>query len=162
MPRSQKAPSAKRCIKTCDNRKSHGTRARPVRKHRAPKGALRPRPRRNRLTNNPTSESIERQRCIKTDNAQDIVAKHILVRKHRAPKGALRLTDLHARTRQSLNRQQAPSAKRCIKTLLTIPRLWVYVVGQKAPSAKRCIKTSPRSPRDCKSWSESTERQKVH
>ena len=88
---SQKAPSAKRCIKTAILRNtvrysSH------VRKHRAPKGAL-------------------RRRVGAVDEG------HVVgVRKHRAPKGALRQqhpTDTQAGLEE---RQKAPSAKRCIKT----------------------------------------------
>ena len=62
----QKAPSAKRCIKTEGGRVARVREDR-VRKHRAPKGAL-------RLTKHET------------------VHNNLLVRKHRAPKGALRLS----------------------------------------------------------------------
>ena len=88
----QKAPSAKRCIKTCPH-PSRRCRGQPcVRKHRAPKGALRP-------------------GALSTRSSCDCP-----VRKHQAPKGALRRllagvvhVDLH-------RRQKAPSAKRCITT----------------------------------------------
>ena len=87
----QKAPSAKRCIKTALSilvRMGSFF----VRKHRAPKGAL-------RLVGECVPRVGER-----------------LVRKHRAPKGALRLL---ARVLHVLRfpRQKAPSAKRCIKTI---------------------------------------------
>ena len=63
----QKAPSAKRCIKTLVHKLETTLPTACVRKHRAPKGALRLR---------------------RTDHGyQD----HCPVRKHRAPKGALRL-----------------------------------------------------------------------
>ena len=86
----QKAPSAKRCIKTALS--SPAGRFQCVRKHRAPKGALRP------------HFAYLRERGA------------LGVRKHRAPKGALRL--IHAARRQFLceGSQKAPSAKRCIKT----------------------------------------------
>ena len=86
------------------------------------------------------------------------------VRKHRAPKGALRLAESVADALYDVVSQKAPSAKRCIKTCSCVP-LWPWaLLRQKAPSAKRCIKTNMRA--DCEaiasSWSESTERQKVH
>ena len=65
-----------------------------------------------------------------------------LVRKHRAPKGALRPQEtVHAPT-SAPSGQKAPSAKRCIKTVTQMSVfLGVAWSGQKAPSAKRCIKT---------------------
>ena len=63
-----------------------------VRKHRAPKGALR--------------------RCANDDGA----ALGLLVRKHRAPKGALRQSKKDTGAPQPVHSQKAPSAKRCIKT----------------------------------------------
>ena len=94
-----------------------------VRKHRAPKGALRHRIRDAHL-------------CIATDN----------VRKHRAPNGALRRLDNRAARVQSPAGQKAPSAKRCIKTarIASWPNIFL---SQKAPSAKRCIKTFPGNQR---------------
>ena len=139
-------------------------RPRGVRKHRAPKGALRP---------------------IEDDglNANAVVT----VRKHRAPKGALRLIR-SVLADDARPRQKAPSAKRCIKTMdddgyaltATLVRKHRAPKGalrhdsryhrgpagkesQKAPSAKRCIKTaSPPGGWFGFRWSESTERQKVH
>ena len=91
-----------------------------VRKHRAPKGALRPW--------SGTSDT----------------APPAWVRKHRAPKGALRPADHRDFNRLTFTRQKAPSAKRCIKTN---QRRTQHVAGhrQKAPSAKRCIKTPSMS-----------------
>ena len=88
----QKAPSAKRCIKTSTTRAATAT-ARRVRKHRAPNGAL---------------------RQSKLDDV--LLAFSFSVRKHRAPNGALRPfrhTEHHELTDLG---QKAPSAKRCIKT----------------------------------------------
>ena len=163
-----------------------GATRRAVRKHRAPKGALR------RL-----SPKVREHESV--------------VRKHRAPKGALRLTICEVKAEHWL-RQKAPSAKRCIKTRGScdcssqLPGVrehrapkgalrpwWRYLSrwgwgwvrkhqapkgalrldglnsialrldGQKAPSAIRCIKTkcvcSRTSP---PGMSESTKRHKVH
>ena len=85
----QKAPSAKRCIKTGSARQSHSG-GRCVRKHRAPKGALR----------------------LQQDKP---LAIPLCVRKHRAPNGALRRKPGHC-PKYWRTRQKAPSAKRCIKT----------------------------------------------
>ena len=63
-----------------------------VRKHRAPKGALRL----------PIVASQRQGACV--------------VRKHRAPKGALRPLEAGARHPPVTTSQKAPSAKRCIKT----------------------------------------------
>ena len=135
----QKAPSAKRCIKTdCLNRLpgSKGT----VRKHRAPKGALRP-------SQPPSSQPIPR------------------VRKHRAPKGALRPRFL-PRYACAYLRQKAPSAIRCIKTLSSRPHggLSGNVRKHRAPNGALrqwppscCFVVDMDYPA-----SESTERQKVH
>ena len=89
--RCQKAPSAKRCIKTVSDI-GVTVLIRRARKHRAPKGALR------LLTL--------------------IVIQFVYVpaRKHRAPKGALRLIGHLGQTVGVAHSQKAPSAKRCIKT----------------------------------------------
>ena len=87
----QKAPSAKWCIKTMLILGAGTVIFRFVRKHRAPKGAL-------RLFQTSTD----------FDNA-------VLVRKHRAPKGALRHSRTFFKTFEVAS-QKAPSAKRCIKT----------------------------------------------
>ena len=91
-----------------------------VRKHRAPKGALR------------------------LGVVGDVWEKRKIVRKHRAPKGALRPTaeNVYPLTTQ---RQKAPSANRCIKTLSPAISGSKMLMRQKAPSAKRCIKTPRRS-----------------
>ena len=80
---SQKAPSAKRCIKTGCSSPLRSTRRR-VRKHRAPKGALRP-----GATPFPRPTSP------------------LSVRKHRAPKGALRRSSNEERTRRSVRRSES-------------------------------------------------------
>ena len=94
-----------------------------VRKHRAPKGALRP-------------------------VIEDTLADHVhAVRKHRAPKGALRLETLNRTNNPLNNRQKAPSAIRCIKTHRSgRPGRGERECRQKAPSAKRCIKTATTFP----------------
>ena len=136
-----------------------------VRKHRAPKGAL-------RLGLDRAAADDEE---VRKHRAPKGALRHVLncvlgsrlgnVRKHRAPKGALRLTaSVRAKARVC---QKAPSAKRCIKTHPSPPathpahpvrkhrapkgalRPDALTVGsrstqgQKAPSNKRCIKTSP-------------------
>ena len=63
------------------------------------------------------------------------------VRKHRAPKGALRQQDSVPVPVLAWDRQKAPSAKRCIKTIKANEGDGLSKVGEKAPSAKRCIKT---------------------
>ena len=134
-----------------------------VRKHRAPKGAL-------RRPSGKTSTGLLQ-----------------LVGKHRAPKGALRnhveyairpiggngqktpsakrcikTACGHAGYRQRWC-QKAPSAKRCIKTVNTQLLGTSHATSQKAPSAKRCIKTKPTGQAYAVlTLSESTERQKVH
>ena len=57
----QKAPSAKRCIKTYDYHQTSSVRSRQVRKHRAPKCALRRGKRCTRREIDTRSESTERQ-----------------------------------------------------------------------------------------------------
>ena len=167
----QKAPSAKRCIKTpagildCDRRQR-------VRKHRAPKGALRQqRPRCSRDSCS-GQKAPSAKRCIKTwsvdaDGLVSVVRKHRApkgalrqdsdgdvrrgldgVRKHRAPKGALRL-DCSGLPCTNIPGQKAPSAKRYIKTSRS-SRMRGLRPCQKAPSAKRCIKTT--LPWSYRSW----------
>ena len=86
----QKAPSAKRCIKTTD-RPGGSTSLLRVRKHRAPKGALR-RARRLLVLRSrfPRQKAPSAKRCIKTDSPRAELLAVQAVRKHRAPKGALR------------------------------------------------------------------------
>ena len=92
----------------------------PVRKNRAPKGALR----RIRI------ELVELQdwlsqiapsakRCIKTGARSPTGSRSIGgVRKHQAPKGAFRPILNTNLVNQSVTRQKAPSAKRCIKAAM--------------------------------------------
>ena len=108
----QKAPSTKRCIKTCSTIRAMCPVI--VRRHRAPNGAL-------RLF------------------LEVIFFPFSFVRKHRAPKGALR-HQCTWRFPCHPGRQKAPSAKRYIKTLVAL-NWWCGSLSQNAPSAKRCIKT---------------------
>ena len=143
-----------------------GATRRAVRKHRAPKGALR------RLfieISNSAIRFVRKHRAPKGALRLRISFSSLLaspfVRKHRAPKGALRPMMFSCVGRILFPGQKAPSAKRCIKT--EIPRCiaslrirvrkhrapkgalrrhavhccTVLDVSQKAPSAKRCIKT---------------------
>ena len=88
----QKAPSAKRCIKTILEllfifvRHGDGQKA-------------------------PSAK-----RCIKTWNCLPVAVHSPSVRKHRAPKGALRHEAAIVPTLVVVVDQKAPSAKRCIKT----------------------------------------------
>ena len=86
---SQKAPSAKRCIKTklVDE---NDVRLNLVRKHRAPKGALRPVKAGSNLIDVAGQKAPSAKRCIKTTDHLVSQAANLRVRKHRAPKGALR------------------------------------------------------------------------
>ena len=113
---SQKAPSAKRCIKTTrlDMRR---TPLAGVRKHRAPNYALRPTSRSGKVRRKP------------------------VVRKHRAPNGALRQVLPQRSVVDVVPSQKAPSAKWCIKTKHTMTTAEMPRHRQKVPSAKRCIKT---------------------
>mgnify|MGYP000925609193 CR=1 FL=1 len=166
----QKAPSAKRRIKT-----GHLPRItqppRTVRKHRAPKGALRPR----RIGHHSTptgrcQKAPSAKRRIKTHRSSASHGSQEEVRKHRAPKGALRLVISRSTPSAPTFCQKAPSAKRRIKTVLSealldfgrgvvrkhrapkgalrLARLRDFALRvadcQKAPSAKRRIKTAPR------------------
>ena len=167
----QKAPSAKRCIKTPD-RRSCSPCGWTVRKHRAPKGAL-------RLVNGPEllGDALPRQkapsakRCIKTRWNWLTLGDNATVRKHRAPKGALR----RKKSRRPCNDIPDVRKHRAPKGALRLRRRLIFVVGgcrrvrkhrapkgafrqhcrwriqtrqialrQKAPSAKRCIKTIRR------------------
>ena len=136
---SQKGPSAKRCIKTCE-REAPGSHGHTVRKHRAPKGAF-------------------RRSC---DDVRDLT--RAIVRKRRAPKGALRRflgVNPMMRPRQ-VRKHRAP--KGALRQPQPANLDGPNASSQKAPSAKRCIKTSrPNASAACRARSsESTERQKVH
>ena len=115
---SQKAPSAKRCIKTHLNAFGEHCVEHNVRKHRAPKGALRPfQIFLVQTLVNEGQKAPSAKRCIKTGRIQvKPFPSRRLVRKHRAPKGALRRRTRSPRGYQRPCCQKAPSAKRCIKT----------------------------------------------
>ena len=140
--RRQKAPSAKRCIKTRQARVYPCPAWQRVRKHRAPKGALRLSSREAARTAPPGS-----------------------VTKHRAPKGALRQVPFaHSRINVILG-HKAPSAKRCIKTHLLAVRLLsrrLLVTKHRAPKGalRHCVCVATELV-PCPE-SQSTERQKVH
>ena len=114
-----------------------------VRKHRAPKGALRHSRTFFKTFEVASQKAPSAKRCIKTPRHG--LSKHQThqVRKHRAPKGALRLRSPLALPSRRIPGQKAPSAKRCIKTKAERAKN-AAERGQKAPSAKRCIKTTRR------------------
>ena len=89
---SQKAPSAKRCIKTIQGS---------VPLH----------------INNRQSESTEHQKVHYVILLNPLEAVLLLVRKHRAPKGALRPRSNERNQCALTLGQKSPSAKRCTKTL---------------------------------------------
>ena len=87
------AARTKRCIKTAKSSSLDHRRSR-VRKHRAPKGALRRIRVKLRVINDGLGQKApSAKRCIKTDRAHNPEDVKDCVRKHRAPKGALRLTE---------------------------------------------------------------------
>ena len=159
--RKHRAP--KGALRHC-RRSSPAPRSSTVRKHRAPKGALRP-PQGRFLRRDLGRVRKHRapKGALRLEGAVRDGAVRSCVRKHRAPKGALRHTSSRAHPSDFLAGQKAPSAKRCIKTS-AFPSTRRTGPRQKAPSAKRCIKTiapdSAGGPHA--SVSESTERQKVH
>ena len=110
-----------------------------VRKHRAPKGAL-------RLGN------------------QHVRGELLHVRKHRAPKGALRLDERAVTLGKLLDVRKHRAPKGALRPLFDIGYTCHTFDGQKAPSAKRCIKTGQAGKLQAlrRVESESTERQKVH
>ena len=134
-----------------------------VRKHRAPKGALRPASRPIGVTPRLGQKAPSAKRCIKTCWRLRCSACRSTVRKHRAPKGALRPLTAASLTSLQNSGQKAPSAKRCIKT----PR-------EKDPSAYLIPVRKHRAPKGALRpgiarlleaglhGSESTEHQKVH
>ena len=116
-PGRQKAPSAKRCIKTKLTTKTVDI-------------------------DGLGQKAPSAKRCIKTARSGGTIAgARLSVRKHRAPKGALRLKYSPLHLTPSEIRQKAPSAKRCIKTQNDLSVDVLIHARQKAPSAKRCIKT---------------------
>ena len=124
----QKAPSAKRCIKTCSSSRSTSSHSPPCQK------------------------ALSAKRCIKTRcRSSPTMRRGTRVRKHRAPKGALRQSAFVCGN-GVVARQKAPSAKRCIETHVHVEHVAEFDLRQKAPSAKRCIKTCKRSQSsDCRS-----------
>ena len=112
----QKAPSAKRCIKTTSPLEPISHRFFSVREHRAPKGALRRKANHLSCQSSRCQRAPSAKRCIKTRAAQS-GSLCLPVREHRAPKGALR-NETHAPSPAACpHRQKAPSTKRCIKTI---------------------------------------------
>ena len=137
---SQKAPSAKRRIKTLV-RDGVIDRLSIVRKHRAPKGALRPG---GRISYEVTL-TVRKHRAPKGAlrlllSGSWCVFLCWFVRKHRAPKGALRPGSLAwlEYTRPSVRKHRAP--KGALRLVARGDRL-TDDTRQKAPSAKRRIKT---------------------
>ena len=86
----QIAPSAKRCIKTTRCPVVVNELRSSVRKHRAPKGALRRACPNGRRHHSMGQKAPSAKRCIKTVRREVLVYGLCNVRKHRAPKGALR------------------------------------------------------------------------
>ena len=166
---SQKAPSAKRCIKTkVWTPSGNVTVAVCVRKHRAPKGALRPRPRRghghcprrvrkhrapesfacNSFSSNFNERRIPRHLNGAASSLEGVEAElHATFSSNpprSAPKGALRLLlkISVALTQMLVRKHQAP--KGALRLAVGDAPVAVGGVCQKAPSAKRCIKTRTR------------------
>ena len=157
----QKAPSAKRCIKTCQDVCQSGAWL-AVRKHRAPRGALRQRPVQGCFNFVTSQKAPSAKRCIKTGHKNRPHQHVTLVRKHRAPKGALRRRQRATPLRRRATHQKAPSAKRCIKIVQKPrPRWSVGVRKHRAPKGA-LRRESPTQRSNERSESESTERQTVH
>ena len=137
----QKAPSAKRCIKTARSRSRRDDGSRRVRKRRAPKGAL-------RLSPAPTTR--KEQLC--------------LVRKRRAPKGALRQVTPGKSDVLTSAGQKAPSAKRCIKTHHQFPFNDERMFQSESTERQKVHQDQDRrrTLASRRAASDSTERQKVH
>ena len=136
----QKAPSAKRCIKTWLTHNARARRNRWVRKHRAPKGGLRQPSPSSSGSRCPVRKHRAPKGALRRPSGKTSTGLLQLVGKHRAPKGALRNHVEYAIRPIGGNGQNTPSAKRCIKTACGhagYRQRWC----QKAPSAKRCIKT---------------------
>ena len=159
----QKAPRAKRCIKICRQRPARQPAYR-VRKHRAPKGALR----RNVLSQVRFLVEGEKppsaKRCIKTRKYRTMRCASSHVRKHRAPKGALRPPAMPSTSHFSFSVRKHLAPKGALRREPPVRQCSRANDSQKAPSAKRCIKTRHGwcQPRLCCPGSESTEHQKVH
>ena len=110
----QKAPSAKKCIKT-DYGTPRGQRPQ-IGKHRAPKSALRLG---EHAMNAHKTYHVRKHRApngaLRPTDPPRNTTQRIAVRKHLAPKGTLR-QHAHVLLRRHDTRQKAPSSKRCIKT----------------------------------------------
>ena len=149
----QKAPSAKRCIKTCSSSRSTSSHSPPCQKALSAKRCIKTRCRSSptmrrgtRVRKRRAPKGALRQRCLNR-----VVTPVSCVRKHRAPKGALRQSAFVCGN-GVVARQKAPSAKRCIETHVHVEHVAEFDLRQKAPSAKRCIKTCKRSQSsDCRS-----------
>ena len=112
----QKAPSAKRRIKTATGR---SCRCVPFSCQKAPSTKRRiktysPFPYSSPHCVSQKAPSVKRY--IKTPAGGWRCGQEVRVRKHRAPKGALRHTLGEERDNTAANGQKAPSAKRCIRT----------------------------------------------
>ena len=112
-----------------------------VRKHRAPNGALRLDKGENPKTLPECRKAPSAKRCIKTRRVLGVQEVDFEVRKHQAPKGALRPVGVHGDTGDEIHvrKHRAPNG--------ALRRHGVHPPGftesrQKAPSAKRCIKTA--------------------
>ena len=162
-PFCQKAPSAKRCIKT-GRRRGFWPVERRVRKHRAPKGALRLK---KFATRKHPPFYVRKHRApkgaLRPNASHDFRAHSDPVRKHRAPKGALRQAVSASAGMRQPARQKAPSAKRCIKTPCTrrSRRRGAAVRKHRAPNGALRLEIARTLVRVL-TWSESTERQTVH
>ena len=136
----QKAPSAKRCIKTGQTCRPCGTVRAVVRKHRAPNGAL-------------------RQACCR-----EHLACFRCVRKHRAPNGALRQACCreHLACFRCVRKHRAPNGALRRVGVGSGVGTGVGVRKHRAPNGalRRFSSLRERSALDGRS--ESTERQKVH
>ena len=115
-----------------------GATRRAVRKHRAPKGALR-RPDEREPRPSPYRH-VRKHRApkgaLRRDDGTPAPPACSPVRKHRAPKGALRQVTGRAGRGDRFESQKAPSAKRCIKTLVerwVTDQRWHVVRKHRAP-----------------------------
>ena len=111
----QKAPSAKRCIKTTPSRVLARYSGR-ARKHRAPNGALRLGGIDLSGLQRGRQKAPSAKRCIKTRGSRTLNGSSVRVRKHRAPKGTLRQSSPDHRCKRVALCQKAPSATRRIRT----------------------------------------------
>ena len=159
----QKAPSAKRCIKT--GRVHLGRIHARVRKHRAPKGALR-----HHQQHGSTHQERQRQkapsakRCIKTCVYYFRVGEQLRhVRKHRAPKGALRPGRFGPPGSVSSTVRKHRAPKGALRRGWECGRGFSFGGVRKHRAPKGALR-QPEAPEPTltNDPSESTERQKVH